>query len=68
MNSHGEGIGPTGISITNLDSGGHLATCTGNIVRNTILNIWYLSQADANNDVYRQPDQQEKSLARAAAA
>ncbi len=24
----------TGISITNLDSGGHLATCTGNIVRN----------------------------------
>ena len=24
----------TGISITNLDQGGHLATCTGNIVRN----------------------------------
>ncbi len=24
----------TGISITNLDKGGHLATCTGNIVRN----------------------------------
>lgn len=24
----------TGISITNLDSGGHLATCTGNVVRN----------------------------------
>jgi uncharacterized secreted repeat protein (TIGR03808 family) len=24
----------TGISITNLDTGGHLATCTGNIVRN----------------------------------
>ena len=24
----------TGISITNLDSGGHLATCSGNIVRN----------------------------------
>ncbi|MEP7241049.1 MAG: TIGR03808 family TAT-translocated repetitive protein [Devosia sp.] len=24
----------TGISITNLDSGGHLATCTGNIIRN----------------------------------
>ncbi|MEQ1769173.1 MAG: TIGR03808 family TAT-translocated repetitive protein [Devosia sp.] len=24
----------TGISITNLDDGGHLATCTGNIVRN----------------------------------
>lgn len=24
----------TGISITNLDNGGHLATCTGNIVRN----------------------------------
>ncbi len=39
-----------------------------NIVRNTILNIWYLSQADANQDVYRQPDQQEQSLVRAAAA
>ena len=26
----------TGISITNLDKGGHLATCTGNVVRNIV--------------------------------
>ncbi len=38
------------------------------VVRNTILNIWYLSQADANNDVYRQAGEQENSLVRTAAA
>ena len=32
----------TGISITNLDQGGHLATCTGNIVRN-------ITASSANN-------------------
>jgi len=40
-----------------------------NVVRNTILNIWYRNQADANQDIYRQPaEAAEQSLARAAAA
>src|ERR1700690_1789085 len=38
------------------------------VVRNTILNIWYLSQADANQDVYRQAGDNSESLVRAAAA
>jgi hypothetical protein len=39
-----------------------------NVVRNTILNIWYLSQADANQDVYHKAGDREDSLVRAAAA
>jgi hypothetical protein len=42
---------------------------TSNVVRNTILNIWYLNQADANRDIYQKPtDPAEQSLACAAAA
>lgn len=42
---------------------------TSNTVRNTILNIWYLKQADANRDIYKQAAEgAEQPLARAAAA
>lgn len=42
---------------------------TSNVVRNTILNIWYLNQVDANQSIYQQPTEAaERSLARAAAA
>jgi hypothetical protein len=39
-----------------------------NVIRNTILNIWYQSQEDANQDVYSKPAQQPQTSVHAAAA
>jgi hypothetical protein len=38
------------------------------VVRNTILNIWYTNEADANRDVYRQAGEGAQPLVQAAAA